>query len=221
MFQLIFQSYHRFQGKLAGAGAARRSTMRSRKIALLLAPALAALPLLAAGCGDDDPSVNITTPDEGEELDVGDVQVAIEVENFQIVDKLGDPPKAGEGHVHFYIDVEDVPTAQGEPAVTEDENTYHAEATNSFTWEGVEAGEHTFAVQLVNNDHTPLDPPVVEEVTVEVTGAGGDGDEEPTRTPGRTSTPEESPEETPEGTAEATPERTATPTPRTSPTTTP
>jgi hypothetical protein len=193
--------------------------MRSRKIALLLAPVLAALPLLAAGCGDDDPSVLITTPDDGEELDPGDVQVAIEVENFSIVDKIEESPVDGEGHVIFYMDVEDLPTEQGESALTDDE-TSQAEASNSFTWDDVGPGEHTFSVQLVSNDGTPLDPPVTDEVNVTVTGAGGDGDE-PTRSPARTSTPEE-PEETPEETAEATPEeRTGTPTPRSSPTTTP
>jgi hypothetical protein len=48
------------------------------------------------------------------------------------------------------------------------EGTYHADATTEHTWEDVAPGTHTFAVQLVNNDHTPLVPPVVEEITVTV-----------------------------------------------------
>jgi hypothetical protein len=49
------------------------------------------------------------------------------------------------------------------------EGTYHAAATDCHTWEGVEAGEHTFAAQLADNDHTSLDAgAVVEEVTVTV-----------------------------------------------------
>jgi hypothetical protein len=45
---------------------------------------------------------------------------------------------------------------------------YHAEAVTSYTWQGVRPGTHTFAVQLVNNDHTPLEPPVTDQVTVTV-----------------------------------------------------
>lgn len=181
---------------------------------------LAALPVLSAACGGDDkPSVTITTPKEGETLDASDVQVAVETESFDVVDKLGEAPKAGEGHVHYYLDVAEVPTTQGEPAVT-DEGTYHASATKSFTWEDVEAGEHTLAVQLVNNDHTPLDPPVVEQVTIEIEGSGTGGGS-PTRTPGTsTRTPAAT---TPAGTQAATPTPSQSPAPTSgsSPTPTP
>ena len=60
-----------------------------------------------------------------------------------------------------------MPTTAGQPAVSP-EGTYHAEATTSYTWPDVAPGEHTFGVQLVNNDHTPLEPPVVAAVTVTV-----------------------------------------------------
>lgn len=89
--------------------------------------------------------------------------------NFQVVNKLGQPPASGEGHVHFYMDVAKVPTEPGKPAVTA-QGTYHATAGTSHTWEDVPAGSHTFSAQLVNNDHTPLSPPVSETVTVTVSG---------------------------------------------------
>ena len=88
--------------------------------------------------------------------------------DFEIVDKLGQAPVDGEGHVHYYINVDEIPTTPGEPAITDDETTYHAEATTAFTWQGVRPGEHTFGVQLVNNDHTPLEPPITDEITVTV-----------------------------------------------------
>jgi hypothetical protein len=117
--------------------------------------------------GAEGPAVDITAPDDGDTADAGGIEVEVDVSDFDVVDKLGEPPVDGEGHVHFYMDVASVPTTPGQPAVTA-EGTYHAEATTSYTWEDVPAGEHTFAVQLVNNDHTPLEPPVVAEVTVTV-----------------------------------------------------
>jgi len=124
-------------------------------------------PEAGGGEGDDGPSVTITSPDDADSLAAGDVTIEVDVDDFDVVDKLGEPAVNGEGHVHFYMDVDEVPATAGQPAVT-DEGTYHATATTSHTWEDVPPGTHTFAVQLVNNDHTPLDPPVVEEITVTV-----------------------------------------------------
>jgi hypothetical protein len=147
-----------------------------------LALALAAAVWLAPGCGGDDEgngatidtgapeesTAAIISPEDGATLEAGDIEVSVDVANFEVVDKLGQDLAAGEGHVHYYINVDEIPTTPGEPAVTDDETTYHAEATTSFTWQGVRPGEHTFGVQLVNNDHTPLEPPVTDEITVTV-----------------------------------------------------
>jgi hypothetical protein len=121
----------------------------------------------AGGAEGGDPSVEITSLEDGDTVEAGGVEVSVDVENFDVVDKLGEPPADGEGHVHYYLDVAEVPTTPGQPAVTA-EGTYHAEATESFTWEDVSPGTHTFAVQLVNNDHTPLEPPVTASVEVTV-----------------------------------------------------
>jgi hypothetical protein len=155
----------------------------------LLLPALAAVWLAAACGGDDDESTGdatpadgtavateadveatlaITAPEDGAALESGDIEVALEVGGFDVVDKLGQAPVAGEGHVHYYINVAQIPTAPGQPAVTGDETTYHAEATTTYTWAGMRPGTHKFGVQLVNNDHTPLEPAVTDEVTVTV-----------------------------------------------------
>ena len=157
--------------------------MRRRNWTWTLILALAGAVWLAPGCGGDDegngaPSdgtsgaeeytAAITNPDDGALLEAGDIEVALDVGDFEVVDKLGMAPVAGEGHVHYYINVDEIPTTPGEPAITDDETTYHAEATTSFTWQGVRPGAHTFGVQLVNNDHTPLEPPVTDEITVTV-----------------------------------------------------
>jgi len=144
-----------------------------------------------AGCGESaDRSVKIVEPAEGATLNAGDIKVAVEVKKFDIVDKIDQPAKEGEGHVHYYLDVGEIPTKDGEPAVTR-QGTYHAQATKEYVWPNVSAGEHTFAVQLANNDHTPLRPPVIAQVTVTVKAAGGATTpaRSPTGSPGGTSSP--------------------------------
>ncbi|WP_301663157.1 outer membrane protein assembly factor BamB family protein [Methanoculleus frigidifontis] len=111
------------------------------------------------------PNVTITMPENGSGVSAGNVTVAIEVANFSLVDSLGQSAVTGEGHVHYYMDVEPLPTQQGSPAVPEN-GSYAVSTNTSYTWENVTAGNHTFAVQLVNNDHTPLDPPVTAAVNV-------------------------------------------------------
>jgi len=144
-----------------------------------------------AGCGESaDRSVKIVEPAEGATLNAGDIKVAVEVKKFDVVDKIDQPAKEGEGHVHYYLDVGEIPTKDGEPAVTR-QGTYHAQATKEYVWPNVSAGEHTFAVQLANNDHTPLRPPVIAQVTVTVKAAGGATTpaRSPTGSPGGTSSP--------------------------------
>jgi Domain of unknown function (DUF4399) len=160
--------------------------MSRRKWRWLMGFALVATVWVASGCGGDDEAdngaegtpagdtaaaeeftVSITTLENESTVDVGDIEVGVDVGDFKITDKLGEDPVPGEGHVHYYLDSGIVPTAPGKPAVTE-ENTYHAEATTSYTWQGVRPGTHTFVVQLVNNDHTPLEPPATDQVVVTV-----------------------------------------------------
>src|SRR3990172_1820736 len=122
------------------------------------------------------PTVTITQP-SGMQFAPGNVKVSVQVANFRIVNKLGQANVAGEGHVHYFIDV-DAPTTPGKPAVTAP-GTYAASTDTSYTWPGVGVGTHKLSVELMNNDHTPLDPPVVATVTVTVTGTGA----VPTSTP--------------------------------------
>src|SRR5438309_11073894 len=175
----------------------RRSTvcMLPRPRGQYIAGALAVVVLasaMLAGCGESaDRSVKIVEPAEGATLNAGDIKVAVEVKKFNIVDKIGQAAVDGEGHIHYYIDAGEIPTKDGQPAVTKSNNTYHAQATKEYTWPNVSAGEHTFAVQLVNNDHTPLRPPVIAQVTVTVKAAGGATTpaRSPTGSPGGTSSP--------------------------------
>jgi hypothetical protein len=103
-------------------------------------------------------AVAITEPADGSTVPAGGVKVSATPTNFDI---------PADGHIHFYIDTE-IPTTAGKPAFTSDSSKYHAGSETAYTWPDVKAGEHTFGVQLVNSDHTPLDPPVTASVTVTV-----------------------------------------------------
>ncbi|MDD5082879.1 MAG: cupredoxin domain-containing protein [Dehalococcoidales bacterium] len=115
------------------------------------------------------PTITITSPTGNIIPQIGNVTVTVQVSNFNLVEKKGEAKVAGEGHIHYFKDVE-APTAQGQPAVTA-AGTYAATAATSYTWPDVTAGTHTFSVELVNNDHTPLSTPVVAKITVTVTSS--------------------------------------------------
>jgi hypothetical protein len=90
----------------------------------------------------------------------------VEVLNLKLVDKLGQPNIAGEGHIHYFLD-ELPPTTPGKPATTAP-GTFVATTDTSHTWKNLSPGSHTLSVELVNNDHTPLASPVVATINVNV-----------------------------------------------------
>ncbi len=109
------------------------------------------------------PTVTITSP-TGPVIVPGNLTVIIEVTNFNIVDKQGQANVAGEGHIHYFLDV-DAPTAPGQPAIPPNGSWAHVASTN-YTFTNVASGQHKISVELVNNDHTPLVPPVVATANV-------------------------------------------------------
>ncbi|MDD1654339.1 MAG: DUF4399 domain-containing protein, partial [Methanomicrobiales archaeon] len=116
--------------------------------------------------------MTITSPQNGASLPAGSVTVTIQVKNFNIVDKQGQASTTGEGHVHFYMDVSPLPSDPAKPAIPADASAVWAHvAATSYTFTGVMPGTHTFSVQLVNNDHTPITPLATASVTVTVTGS--------------------------------------------------
>lgn len=110
--------------------------------------------------------LQIATPKNGDNITGSSVPVTIQVTNFNLADKQGQANVAGEGHVHYYLDV-DAPTAPGKPAIPASGVWAHvASASNTFS--SVAPGAHTISVLLVNNDHTPLIPITVIKVSVNV-----------------------------------------------------
>lgn len=126
-------------------------------------------PLLVAfrlGSPGGSPQAMITAPKEGDLLPAGDVNVSVDVKSFNLTNKIGQANVTGEGHIHYYMDVT-APTIKGRPAITAS-GTYVPTAETSHTWKNVKPGMHNFSIELVNNDHTPLNPPVTDKVTVMV-----------------------------------------------------
>jgi hypothetical protein len=110
------------------------------------------------------PTLRISAPAAGAVLPAGNVTVTAATENITLV-----PPTtnvAGQGHLHYYLDVA-IPTTPGAPAVTAP-GTYQATPNTSAVWANLTAGTHTLGVQLVNNDHTPMVPPITATVTITV-----------------------------------------------------
>ncbi len=112
------------------------------------------------------PQVKIIEPKEGAQIPAGNITVMANVTNFNLVNKLGQANAAGEGHLHYYIDVA-VPKTPGKPAVTAI-GTFAPVANTTWTWPNIKPGKHNFSIQLANNDHTPVLPLVYNTVNVTV-----------------------------------------------------
>ncbi len=113
------------------------------------------------------PEIEITRPREGDRLNTANVTVNVDVSNFDLVEARGQANAQGEGHIHYFMDVVP-PTTPGQPATVPDSTKWVMTTNTTYTWVNVTSGNHTFSVELVNNDHTPLNPPVTDNVTITV-----------------------------------------------------
>ncbi|MEN6518484.1 MAG: hypothetical protein ABFC38_09860 [Methanospirillum sp.] len=109
------------------------------------------------------PAVLIVDPPFDGGILSGTVTVSVQVTGFALVPP-GGPNRPGAGHLVYYRDVTPK-TAPGETALTP-QGTCNISSATSYTWEGIAPGTHTFAVQLVNADDSPLDPPAIDAVDV-------------------------------------------------------
>ena len=119
--------------------------------------------LLLAACHPEpvvpqDARILIIDPAAESTRQAGAVTIKTFVERFELTDE--------NGHIVYYMDVTP-PMVQGESALTA-AGSYAASTEKSHTWDNVPPGEHTFWVQLVNNDNTPLQPPQAVRVYVTV-----------------------------------------------------
>lgn len=170
---------------------------------------LVTLALSMAGClaggSSSSPTVSITAPEKDAVVQGSNgVAVSVNVQQFDLVNSTWEPNVKGQGHLLYYMDTT-APTEPGQPAIS-DPGTSDPTINTTYVWTDVPPGNHTFGVQLVNNDNTPLGPLVHDEVDVFVAGSL---EAPPSPTP--------APSVTPLPYMELTPTVTPTPTPPTEP----
>jgi plastocyanin len=108
----------------------------------------------------------VVSPQYLASLNAGDVSVTVQVSGFNLVDKIGQANVPGEGHIIYYLDI--VPPVIPKATATTKPNTFIASASTSNLWKNISGGQHSLMAQLVNNDNTPLNPPVVDGAIVNV-----------------------------------------------------
>lgn len=111
------------------------------------------------------PSIFIIFPPFDGGILAGNVTILVEVTNFTLTPP-GGKNRPGTGHLIYYRDVVP-PVMNGIPAFTP-QGTFGVTSETTFEWNGIIPGTHTFAVELVNADNTPIDPPRVDAIDVTV-----------------------------------------------------
>ncbi|WP_068965114.1 hypothetical protein [Desulfosporosinus sp. BG] len=143
-----------------------------RRLSLIFFLLLNALVLTACSQATSKPEITIKTQEAG--LAAGDVTISADVANFELVDQEGEQNNPGKGHIIYYMDVP-VPKYYEHTAISKP-GTYGIASNTSYTWKGVTPGEHTFSVQLVNNNDSPLPAPAINSKTVNVGPPAGKPD---------------------------------------------
>lgn len=96
--------------------------------------------------------------------------MVVSVANFELKPVPTTPGKvAGQGHIHYLVDGKN---PEGE----------YATHQRNYTFSDLAPGNHTLRAELVNHDHTPLDPPVFAEIRVTATADDPTNPTSPTRT---------------------------------------
>lgn len=144
----------------------RSSMLGLLAVVVVIIVIIAAFALMMGGTKSNGPAVSILSPTSGSSVAGPNITVTISVQNFNIVNKFGQTSVAGEGHVHYFMDVTP-PTTPNVEAFT-DPGTYAASVNTSFVWTNVTPGAHSFSAELVNNNHIPLQPAVVVSVNITV-----------------------------------------------------
>jgi len=97
------------------------------------------------------PTLKVLAPVDAATVKGADVSVKVETTGLKFV-MPSNTLVPGEGHVHFILD----------------DQPLEMSTSPEYVFKGVAAGEHTLEAQLVQNDTTPFDPPVVQTVTFTV-----------------------------------------------------
>ncbi len=112
-------------------------------------------PGVIAGTGT--PGITILFPQPYSAVTSTDVEVGVLVDNFS----LGESGSAG--HIIYYLDAQAV-TARNVSAnmtLTSSNGTFAVSTNTTYTWKNLSPGNHGFAVELVDQNNKPLEPPVM------------------------------------------------------------
>ena len=102
---------------------------------------------------EGNPSVEILSPGNGGLMEISSIGVKVNVTNFRLAGIVANKPnQQNEGHLHFYLDGGNEKMSSLEEA----------------TYVNIADGTHTITVELRNNDHSQLTPPVSASVTFTV-----------------------------------------------------
>jgi plastocyanin len=126
------------------------------------------------------PALTVSAPAEGSTVTGDSVTVKVEVKNYDLVDFQSNPtPKTGQGHVHIWLD-----TDANDPKAA-----YKLVSGNSASFDKVAAGDHTLTVQLVGNDHKPIEPAVKQVIHFKTVSGTMDYSSKPSGTETKPSAP--------------------------------
>jgi hypothetical protein len=99
-------------------------------------------------------------------FDPGSVTIKVWTENITLVDKVGQANAPGEGHLIYYLDA--APPVKTGITATTAQGTFVYSTDKTYTWDNLTSGPHTLAVQLVNNDNTPVRAPSAVRVDITI-----------------------------------------------------
>lgn len=112
-------------------------------------------------------SVTIIEPADGATVPQGPLNVVFEVEGIDIV-PAGNMDM-GTGHHHLVVDA-DIESWTEPIGVEEGRYIHMGQGQSEFTVEGLSPGQHRLIAVVADGVHIPLDPPVVDTITITVEG---------------------------------------------------
>jgi hypothetical protein len=154
----------------------------ARIVLLVAVLSLAMVWSVATAGAQDQPSIVITAPVEGEVLPGPDLTVQVAVSGFEIRAPLQETREPNAGHIEYLLDT---PPTFDQPMPLGEDNVIPS-GRFSETFANVPPGEHTVSVCLAYDDHTCIDPSLTDSALVTVG--------QPSSTPEPTLTPEVTPE---------------------------
>jgi len=113
------------------------------------------------GGADPLPSIDITSPKQGDTIKGTSVTVKVNVDDFKLADKIGQTSRIGEGHILYTLD----PTQPGDPDAS---RQVKETSDKEVKWDNLTPGEHMMVAQLVENNGALIEPQVIQRITVNV-----------------------------------------------------